>query len=72
MLTWKRQDLPGECYPSESPCKVTATEWCLQRICSLSHFYPQISNVADIMLSSPVSNAWPERGVSCETCENKV
>lgn len=64
MLTWK-QDLPEECYPSVSPCKVTATEWCLQWICSLSHFYPKISDVADIMLSTPVSNAWPERGASC-------
>jgi len=64
MIRWK-QDLPLECNPSEFPCKVTATEWCLQRICSLSHFYPQLSNVADIMLSTPVSNAWPERGASC-------
>ena len=64
MLTWK-QDLPAECNPSESPCKVTAIEWCLQRICSLSHFHPKISNVADIMLSTPVLNAWPERGASC-------
>ena len=43
------------------PCKVTATEWSLQRICQLS----QLSNVADIMLSTSVSNAWPERGASC-------
>ena len=43
------------------PCKVTATEWSLQRICQLS----QLSNVTDIMLSTPVSNAWPERGASC-------
>ena len=64
MLTCK-QDLPAECNPSESPCKVTSIEWCLQQICSLSHFYPKISNVADIMLSTPVSNAWPERGASC-------
>ena len=63
MITWK-QDLPLECNPSESPCKVTATEWCLQRICSLSHFYPQLSNVADIMISTPASNAWPKRGAS--------
>ena len=64
MITWK-QDLPQECNPSESPCKVTAIEWCLQRICSLSHFYPPLSNVADIMLATPVSNAWPERGAIC-------
>lgn len=62
MLT-RKQDLPAE-----SPCKVTATEWCLQQICGLSHFYPKISNVADIMLSTPVSNAWPERSASCIKC----
>lgn len=37
----------------------------MQQVCSLSHFYPKISNLADIMLSTPVSNAWPERGASC-------
>ena len=63
MLTWK-QGLPEECHPSESPCKVNATEWYLQRVCSLSHFYSKISNEADIMLSTPVLNAWPERGAS--------
>lgn len=64
MLTWK-QDLPEECNSSVSPCKATASEWCLQQICSHSHFYSKISNVADIMLSTPVSNAWPKRGASC-------
>ena len=48
-----KQDLPEEYNPSESPYKVSsAIEWCLQRICSLSYFYPRISQVADIMLST--------------------
>ena len=64
MLTWK-EEIPKECYPSDVPCKVTAIEWNLQRICKLSYFYPQLSNVADIMLSTPVSNVRPEMGVSC-------
>lgn len=37
MFMWK-QDLPEECNPSMSPCKVTATECCLKQICSLFHF----------------------------------
>jgi len=64
MLT-RKEEIPKECYPSNVPYKVTATEWNLQQICKLSCFYLQLSNVADIMLSTPVSNAWPERGASC-------
>ena len=64
MLTWK-EEIPKECYPSDVPYKVTATEWNLQQICKLYYFYLQLSNVADLMLSTPVSNAWPERGTSC-------
>ena len=30
----------------------------------LEAFYPQMSKIADILLSLPVSNAWPERGAS--------
>ena len=60
LLTWK-EEIAKECYPLDVPCKVTATEWNLHRICKLSYFYPQLSNVTDIMLSTPVSNAWPER-----------
>ena len=72
MLTWK-QDLPEECNPSESPCKVTAIEWCLQRICSLSHFYPKISNVTDIFaLYSSIKCLAREGRQLHETCENKV
>ena len=49
MLTWK-EEIPKECKPSDVPCKVTATEWSLQRICQLSHFYPQLSNFFLIFL----------------------
>ena len=60
LLTWK-EEIAKECYPLDVPCKVTAMEWNLHRICKLSYFYPQLSNVTDIMLSTPVSNARPER-----------
>ncbi|WAR01825.1 ZN862-like protein, partial [Mya arenaria] len=37
---------------------------CLKRLVSLSYFYPILSDLAEIILSLPVSNAWPERGAS--------
>ncbi|XP_053389806.1 zinc finger protein 862-like [Mercenaria mercenaria] len=37
---------------------------CLKRLVSLNYFYPILSDLADILLSLPVSNAWPERGAS--------
>lgn len=43
---------------------LTSTSWCLQRVIQLESFYPQLSKIADILLSMPVSNAWPERGAS--------
>lgn len=63
MLSWK-EDI-AECQASGilAPT-MTSTEWCLQRICQLPHFYPRLSKIADVVLSTPVSNAWPERGAS--------
>mgnify|MGYP001799720426 CR=1 FL=1 len=31
---------------------------------NFSHFYPKLVWIAEIILSLPVSNAWPERGAS--------
>lgn len=46
----------------------TSTEWALQRFLrhkeSYSRSYPLLLQVAEICLSMPVSNAWPERGAS--------
>ena len=46
----------------------TPTEWCLSRIlqmrCALGSLYPCISKIAEVALTLPVSNAWPERGAS--------
>ena len=43
---------------------IPPTTWCLLRLMQLESFYPQLSKIADILLSMPVSNAWPERGAS--------
>ena len=43
---------------------IPPTTWCLQRLMQLESFYPHLSKIADILLSMPVSNAWPERGAS--------
>ena len=46
----------------------TPTEWCLSRTlqmrCALGSLYPCISKIAEVALTLPVSNAWPERGAS--------
>lgn len=44
--------------------QITPTTWSLQRLMQAESFYPQLSQIADILLSLPVSNAWPERGAS--------
>ena len=46
----------------------TPTEWLLQHLLSMRHsyqaFFPHLLEIAEICLSLPVSNAWPERGAS--------
>ncbi len=46
----------------------TVTEWCLKRLVKLKTsygaVYPLLTNIAEICLAMPVSNAWPERGAS--------
>ena len=50
----------------------TSTEWAPQRFLrhkeSYRRSYPLLLQVAEICLSMPVSNAWPERGASALTC----
>lgn len=47
---------------------ITPTEWSLKRLLSMrteyGHFYPKLVWIAEIILSLPMSNAWPERGAS--------
>ncbi|XP_078383836.1 uncharacterized protein LOC144666311 [Oculina patagonica] len=64
MDAWK-QEIPEEVKESHLE---TATEWCLKRLISLKTSYsivfPALTNIAEVCLSMPVSNAWPERGGS--------
>ena len=64
MHTW-RHDISEEVKVSHLE---TATEWCLKRLISLkttySSVFPALANIAEVCLSMPVSNAWPERGCS--------
>ena len=64
LASWK-QEIPQEVKGSHS---TTTTEWCLTRLITLKTFYslvfPAIVPIAEVCLSMPVSNAWPERGSS--------
>jgi len=44
------------------------TEWCLTKIIEYKHecyhMCPKLIKVVEIVLTVPVSNAWPERGAS--------
>ena len=47
---------------------LTPTQWALDRLmrmrCELGHLYPELQFIAEVIISLPVSNAWPERGAS--------
>lgn len=59
LLLWKEQ------IPQELD-NITPTEWSLKRLLSMrteyGHFYPKLVWIAEIILSLPMSNAWPRRG----------
>ena len=64
LLQWKENDLPQAIRLWEG--SITATDWCLSKLMQppyRSH-YPMLSFIAEVCLSCPVSNAWPERGAS--------
>ncbi|KAK3703202.1 hypothetical protein QZH41_004969 [Actinostola sp. cb2023] len=48
--------------------KSTPLEWALQRVMKMKseygYFYPLIVHLAEVALSAPITNAWPERGAS--------
>ena len=60
LLLWKEQ-IPQQ-------LDITPTEWSLKRLLSMcteyDHFYPKLVWIGEIILSLPMSNAWPERGAS--------
>ena len=64
LASWKVK-IPPECQPNtERPPEITAMTWSLQKLAKMGHFYEELSFVAEIILSAPVTNAWPERGAS--------
>ena len=64
LASWKGE-IPKEVKESHS---TTTTEWCLTRLVALKTSYslvfPALVPIAEVCLSMPVSNAWPERGCS--------
>ena len=64
MLNWKVDILESQQSSSVDCEPIPPVTWCLQKLMQLEAFYPQMSKIADILLSLPVSNAWPERGAS--------
>ena len=64
LSSWKPA-IPDEVKKSH---EMTATEWCLTRLMKLqtsfSLVFPALVQIAEVCLSMPVSNAWPERGCS--------
>ena len=52
----------------ENVRNITATEWCLERLVRMQHeyghHYPELLQFAQIVLSAPITNAWPEHGAS--------
>ena len=64
LASWK-PTIPEEVKQSH---ETTSTEWCLTRLMKLQTSYslvfPALVPIAEVCLSMPVSNAWPERGCS--------
>lgn len=65
LVSWKRE-IPNDIVNGESD--VTPMEWLLKKLLilkgSMKHFFPHLIQVAEIIFTLPVSNAWPERGFS--------
>ncbi|CAG2200191.1 unnamed protein product [Mytilus edulis] len=63
LSSWKKE-VPTEMLN----CKVEETpmEWALKKLLimktSMIHFFPHLVKVAEIIMTLPVSNAWPEKG----------
>ena len=64
LASWKPA-IPEEVKKSHT---TISTEWCLTRLMKLQTSYslvfPALVHIAEVCLSMPVSNAWPERGCS--------
>ncbi|XP_078368574.1 uncharacterized protein LOC144652439 [Oculina patagonica] len=52
-------------YLSWKQTEMLTTESCMKKVVRLRDIFPLLSRLAEVGLALPVSNAWPERGVSC-------
>ena len=59
---------PSKAQGSSEKSAPTPLEWALQRVVKMKseygYFYPLIVELAEVALSAPITNAWPERGAS--------
>lgn len=64
LLHWKENYLLQAIREGEG--STTATDWCLSRLLQPTHHShcPMLSFIAEVCLSCPVSNVWPERAAS--------
>lgn len=47
--------------------ELSPTEWCLLQLLkntAVRQLYPNVTYIAEVIASLPISNAWPERGAS--------
>lgn len=65
---WKSLVPPSTARGSSEKSAPTPLEWALQRVVKMKseygYFYPLIVELAEVALSAPITNAWPERGAS--------
>ena len=65
---WKSLIPPSTARASSEKSAPTPLEWGLQRVVKMKseygYFYPLIVELAEVALSAPITNAWPERGAS--------
>ena len=65
---WKSLVPPSTARGSSEKSAPTPLEWALQRVGKMKseygYFYPLIVKLAEVALSAPITNAWPERGAS--------
>ena len=65
---WKSLIPPSTVRESSVKSSLTPLEWALQQLFKMKseygYFYPLIVELAEVALSAPITNAWPERGAS--------
>ena len=68
LYAWKSLVPPSTARGSSEKSAPTTLEWALQRVLKMKseygYFYPLIVELAEVSLSAPITNAWPERDAS--------